>query len=1392
MTCSSNQMIIMPIMAQEVAAASSANKAAVAMAANVNKSSQQQAAFNLGLRPYDHQQQHDLPHSSHIHHHRHHHYYQPGIQSSLLQDDTSTHPLAGTQLSVLERSEGAAVMPLANTAAMTILSTISGKSTMTDIRGEARAEWLQHEGLADHQVSPFSPHPSSSAVVPSSSLMVSSSSSSASRQQQQQLSAQQQAEGIAESPSSAAGPSSNYGTCHEDTQQLPNNTFHSYDDDYITFPLRHNPSSPSVKSEGKTKAASGGTSEEGVILLAAAAAAAAGFPTMTCSTACSTTCSTLAAASDNDDKNHQEGYEVQYEEQRSYQKEASTRTQQEEDDIKSVNEDLLQEAVAVSVGTTQPEMDAIEMYKTSSRPLHNISSSSKDQVGQQLSATTGTKLVTTHSPCFHQDDLFDEDSSAPLRGSPEGLAIDDEGCWPYSTRPPSTAELLGPSQLAMPGPGTEACGVSHLNSIPAIVDTSSSGTTVLQSTRGAHHDQGHHVVSEGGQQSVALPSKEDHLQTSLTRPHPTNKAEGTLARLHRLKEIRQQQQHLNHRQQQDSTIMRTATEISSSHMALQRHNYSTSTVATTLVAGSLGTHEAMESLILIPEAKTPPSAATVTAMTAGSNERSMKGWESQPRRSFSPHKIPKGRRSSTDRRSPHRYSAASSAELLMCDTSPRPFSIAVHRRHSTSSSAELLMCDTSPRPSSIAAHRTNQSMDESTTVNFSSSSFVNTQTTAAVENAAFFRTAAAAAAPLTGSSSYEGTQLLLLPSGDLGHGAMGMSTDFANMMVQMRAGAAALTPVNSEGAGRSMYDTSTPPSGVGWSPDFQRHSARENSPAVAAASDTSTSMSLQTSSVASKWASPVGRQQARVPAGTTASPALSTGSSCIAWGSPVPEFIKIPRQVTSSPEAVSLHLHSYLHANQAARDVLLPSNRVMEGSGDITSRRGMTTREHQVRGRRRSEDQAIIVVGPSSGSPSSVGRQSFSPSSRQRSRAGSHHQYQQHATSYSRGTSSSAGSPPPPAASSPNRPALSSALTRLKKQRMLSALRQSRQQQQRQQVHTSAFLSVASASGRLASSEVQFEGVRAEDVSLRKTIRGPLKSEEADKVAKKAPTFTEDVTAGAFSRMDTARQQQHLEHNGGAAVALLFSSSSKPFLRRRSQKVFSKKLDWSYVKPRTVTRTKDNDSDNGYLVEGGRAKRHTGEEERAYSQDQQGLLHDVSHHSNARNAQPPSFRNQPGHSEDGRDSGASIAWGVQAHVNSGDGTGARLGAARRSMAAWRPGGKLPPSPSKAAADGGTSGIRRNGVESSLGRDGHSRDQGAGWIPGLDYEVQRHTSTYHPSGNYHIASPAPGMHHGYAMTSGATRKVVKSAHQTSSRSPLDDLLSHVNTLLKDFDTMMVQK
>ena len=91
--------------------------------------------------------------------------------------------------------------------------------------------------------------------------------------------------------------------------------------------------------------------------------------------------------------------------------------------------------------------------------------------------------------------------------------------------------------------------------------------------------------------------------------------------------------------------------------------------------------------------------------------------------------------------------------------------------------------------------------------------------------------------------------------------------------------------------------------------------------------------------------------------------------------------------------------------------------------------------------------------------------------------------------------------------------------------------------------------------------------------------------------------------------------------------------------------------------------------------------------------------------------------------------------------------------------------------------------------------------------GVDYEVQRVTSTYHPSGDYSIvgvtggarsrtdapASGAGGLGLGGGLTTpsgaglrsapGARGRGVAAAAVAGSTSPLDDLLNHVNTLLK---------
>lgn len=169
---------------------------------------------------------------------------------------------------------------------------------------------------------------------------------------------------------------------------------------------------------------------------------------------------------------------------------------------------------------------------------------------------------------------------------------------------------------------------------------------------------------------------------------------------------------------------------------------------------------------------------------------------------------------------------------------------------------------------------------------------------------------------------------------------------------------------------------------------------------------------------------------------------------------------------------------------------------------------------------------------------------------------------------------------------------------------------------------------------------------------------------------------------------------------------------------------------------------------------------------------------------------------------------ASTAAGTRAAAVPGS-----RGAGASSSGSWRPGGKLPLSPE----------------EKERGRRLPARTSGN--IPGLDYDVIRYTSTFYQGGNPYMklgAEGGPGSASAsggkrsqqaagtsaqlYSRDSGGRGQAYSSRDMAEHRtppygirsagdggaggggqdSPLDDLLTHVNSLLRDFDKMMAKK
>lgn len=161
------------------------------------------------------------------------------------------------------------------------------------------------------------------------------------------------------------------------------------------------------------------------------------------------------------------------------------------------------------------------------------------------------------------------------------------------------------------------------------------------------------------------------------------------------------------------------------------------------------------------------------------------------------------------------------------------------------------------------------------------------------------------------------------------------------------------------------------------------------------------------------------------------------------------------------------------------------------------------------------------------------------------------------------------------------------------------------------------------------------------------------------------------------------------------------------------------------------------------------------------------------------------------------------------HRSSGGGAGGRSSS---GAGAWRPGGRLPPSPPEKAGRATATGeltLKQHTLPYSnrclpsklppritvscpdkqahtssclsiacAGAHSHQLD--------LGYEVERHTGIPYPSGNHYLnrpqqQSPAAAAAAGSPVNGGGRR-----AGSNPPGSPLDDLLRHVNALLRDFN------
>eukprot|EP00798_Chlamydomonas_sp_ICE-L_P000471 gene471-1879_t len=191
------------------------------------------------------------------------------------------------------------------------------------------------------------------------------------------------------------------------------------------------------------------------------------------------------------------------------------------------------------------------------------------------------------------------------------------------------------------------------------------------------------------------------------------------------------------------------------------------------------------------------------------------------------------------------------------------------------------------------------------------------------------------------------------------------------------------------------------------------------------------------------------------------------------------------------------------------------------------------------------------------------------------------------------------------------------------------------------------------------------------------------------------------------------------------------SVPSKPFLKRRSKKVVGKKIDWSHVQPKTVSH------------------RHE---------------HDPAEPVSPPAAPPQRKASQPPHPQPPQPSGRQ----AQAVGNT-----------------WRPGGRVPLSP-RAPKDGGAAPSRIPRSPSAASRpratqpsSGYSYYRG-GKVVVDDWE--NHAPQQGPVASLRKDSMATPM-----LDRLAGRSLRQQSDGAAPNSPLDDLLSHVNLLLKDFDS-----
>lgn len=249
--------------------------------------------------------------------------------------------------------------------------------------------------------------------------------------------------------------------------------------------------------------------------------------------------------------------------------------------------------------------------------------------------------------------------------------------------------------------------------------------------------------------------------------------------------------------------------------------------------------------------------------------------------------------------------------------------------------------------------------------------------------------------------------------------------------------------------------------------------------------------------------------------------------------------------------------------------------------------------------------------------------------------------------------------------------------------------------------------------------------LRASSKRVQPVARAAAAAAAAPQVAWGAAAAADNSGAGMMWAGERGAAAEAADGIGGTPDGTP-ESNAKPFLKRRSKAVMGAKLDWSHVKPRTHTRMEDYIGPTAVTPPQHKAKV-----------------------QQAKKAASPILKKHAGPGG-GKNPRASTSAGGAAGL--------------RSSGGWKPGGKLPsPQQDKVAR-------------------AHARILG-GHIPGLDYEVQRYTgiTTFSTTGGGAGAGSRQGMD---SVNSPPSRAGIRASTPSS---PLDDLLAHVNTLLRDFDT-----